>query len=90
MIENIAKKVIAEEKQISSKRMILDISLTSKLFFYYTVLGSFYRSRVFFMRINKYIRVVCQFNYMDLPVLYFFLAFTLTKLLDLIGVNRLM
>ena len=45
------KTLIAERKQISSKRMTLSLLWTLKLIFYYTVLCPFYRSRVF-MRIN--------------------------------------
>ena len=55
LIENLRKKtLIAEGKQISSKRMTLHIYtgiFNVEIDFYYTALGPFYRSRVF-MRIK--------------------------------------
>ena len=64
--------------------MTFHVSLTSKLIFYYTVLGPFNRSRVF-MRINY----ACCLIAGILPVFRFF-VFTLKKISDVIGQNRLM
>ena len=51
--------------------MTFHVSLTSKLIFYYTVLGPFYRSRVF-MRINYACRLIAGI----LPVFCFFCVYT--------------
>ena len=65
------KKLYPEGKQTSSKCMTLDISLTSQLTFYYTVLGPFCRSHVFMRR-----NICMSFHSMHFSRFSFFCVYT--------------
>ena len=64
--------------------MTFHLFLTSKLIFYNTVLGPFYRPRVFMRTIYA-----CHLTACILGVFRFFFAFTQRKISDVIGLTAL-